>query len=77
MIRSLRVIPAAWFCLALGAFAPTAGAGIEPTPFLDFNFIPDAGIEARFEVVIPAGVTQVNAGDALSVRPFAGQAIWL
>ena len=34
-------------------------------------------VKADALLVIPAGVTQVNAGDTFSVRPFAGQPIWM
>jgi molybdopterin molybdotransferase len=34
-------------------------------------------VKADGLLIIPAGVTQVRAGDALKVRPFGGQPIWM
>jgi molybdopterin molybdotransferase len=34
-------------------------------------------VKADGLLIIPAGVTQVRAGDTLKVRPFGGQPIWM
>jgi len=56
MASPVRVLQILCVCAAIAA-ARSASAGIQPEPFLDFNYVPNNATAAHFEVAIPAGVT--------------------